>query len=86
MGRLRQVHRLSGRGGADKGQHSLEGNIVILIIGGMGFIGLNTALRLLEVGENVVITQHTSHRMPDLPQRRAWQTPLHRTDGCHQPL
>jgi UDP-glucose 4-epimerase len=38
---------------------------MILIIGGMGFIGLNTALRLLEVGERVVITQHTSHRLPD---------------------
>jgi nucleoside-diphosphate-sugar epimerase len=39
---------------------------MILIIGGMGFIGLNTAARLLEVGEQVVITQHTSHRLPDL--------------------
>lgn len=39
---------------------------MILIIGGMGFIGLNTAVRLLEVGEQVVITQHTSHRLPDL--------------------
>ncbi len=39
---------------------------MILIIGGMGFIGLNTALRLLEVGERVVITQHTAHRIPDL--------------------
>lgn len=38
---------------------------MILIIGGMGFIGLNTALRLLEVGERVVITQHTAHRLPD---------------------
>jgi UDP-glucose 4-epimerase len=39
---------------------------MILIIGGMGFIGLNAAVRLLEVGEQVVITQHTSHRLPDL--------------------
>ncbi len=39
---------------------------MILLIGGMGFIGLNTALRLLEVGEPVVITQHSSHRIPDL--------------------
>jgi UDP-glucose 4-epimerase len=42
----------------------VEGYIMILIIGGMGFIGLNTAQRLLEVGEKVVITQHTSHRIP----------------------
>ncbi len=37
---------------------------MILIVGGMGFIGLNTALRLLEVGEQVVITQHAAHRVP----------------------
>ena len=37
---------------------------MILIIGGMGFIGLNTALRLLEVGESVVITQYRAHRVP----------------------
>jgi UDP-glucose 4-epimerase len=42
---------------------------VILIIGGMGFIGLNTALRFLEVGQKVVITQHTSHRLPDVLKR-----------------
>ena len=39
---------------------------MILIVGGMGFIGLNTALRLLEVGERVVITQHSAHRLPDV--------------------
>ena len=39
---------------------------MILIVGGMGFIGLNTTLRLLEVGESVVITQHTAHRVPDI--------------------
>jgi nucleoside-diphosphate-sugar epimerase len=44
----------------------MEGHTMILIIGGMGFIGLNTALRFLEVGQQVVITQHTSHRIPDL--------------------
>ncbi len=37
---------------------------MILIVGGMGFIGLNTTLRLLEVGEKVVITQHAAHRVP----------------------
>jgi UDP-glucose 4-epimerase len=38
---------------------------VILIIGGMGFIGLNTTVRCLEVGESVVITQHSASRVPD---------------------
>ena len=38
---------------------------MILIIGGMGFIGLNTALQLLDAGESVVITQHSAHRVPD---------------------
>ena len=38
---------------------------MILIIGGMGFIGLHTARRLVESGERVVITRHSSHRLPD---------------------
>ena len=38
---------------------------MILLIGGMGFIGLNTALRFIEVGEKVVITQHSAHRVPE---------------------
>ena len=37
---------------------------MILIIGGMGFIGMNTALRLLETGESVVITQFSARRVP----------------------
>src|SRR5213593_1465735 len=39
---------------------------MILIIGGMGFIGLNTALRFLEAGKPIVISQHTSRRVPDV--------------------
>src|SRR5215813_12724264 len=39
---------------------------MILIIGGMGFIGLNTALRFLEVGQRVVLSQHSARRIPDL--------------------
>ena len=39
---------------------------MILIIGGMGFIGLNTALRFLEVGKRVVISQHSARRIPDV--------------------
>ena len=58
---------------------------MILLIGGMGFIGLNTAMRLLEVGERVVITQHTSHRLPS-PQRRHGYRRVHGASGCHQPL
>ena len=38
---------------------------MILVVGGMGFIGLNTTLRLLDAGETVVITQHSAHRVPD---------------------
>ena len=37
---------------------------MILIVGGMGFIGMNTALRLVEVGEKIVIAQHSAHRIP----------------------
>ena len=38
---------------------------MILIVGGMGFIGMNTALRLVEVGEPIVIGQHHARRMPE---------------------
>src|SRR5712692_5977529 len=43
---------------------------MILIIGGMGFIGLNTAMRFVEVGEKVVISQHSAHRVPDVLKDR----------------
>jgi len=38
---------------------------MILITGGMGFIGLHTARRFLDAGEDVVITQFTTRREPD---------------------
>jgi UDP-glucose 4-epimerase len=38
---------------------------LILITGGMGFIGLHTARRFLDAGENVVITQFQQRREPD---------------------
>jgi UDP-glucose 4-epimerase len=38
---------------------------VILITGGMGFIGLHTARRFLDAGEDVVITRHNAWREPD---------------------
>ena len=38
---------------------------MILITGGLGFIGLHTARRFLDVGENVVLTQFRVRREPD---------------------
>lgn len=38
---------------------------MILITGGMGFIGLHAAQRFIESGEDVVLTQHRSQRRPD---------------------
>jgi UDP-glucose 4-epimerase len=38
---------------------------VILITGGMGFIGLHTAKRVLEAGESVVLMQHQARREPE---------------------
>ena len=38
---------------------------MILLVGGMGFIGMNTALSLVEAGETVVITQHSARRVPE---------------------
>jgi UDP-glucose 4-epimerase len=43
---------------------------MILIIGGMGFIGLNTARRFVETGHKVLISQHSSHRVPDVLKDR----------------
>jgi UDP-glucose 4-epimerase len=37
---------------------------VVLVTGGMGFIGLHTARRLLDAGEDVVLTRHRSWRLP----------------------
>lgn len=38
---------------------------MILITGGMGFIGLHTARRFLDSGEQVVLSQHRSRREPE---------------------
>ena len=41
---------------------------MILITGGMGFIGLHTARRFLDAGEDVVITRYRTWREPDFLQ------------------
>jgi UDP-glucose 4-epimerase len=38
---------------------------MILITGGLGFIGLHTAAAFLDAGESVVVTRHRSSRIPD---------------------
>ena len=38
---------------------------MILIVGGMGFIGLHTARDLLDMGRDVVLTQHRARREPE---------------------
>ncbi len=38
---------------------------MILIIGGLGFVGSNTTQALLDVGEDCVLTQHKSSRIPE---------------------
>jgi len=42
---------------------------VILITGGMGFIGLHTAKRFLEAGQSVLLMQHQARREPDFLKR-----------------
>jgi UDP-glucose 4-epimerase len=39
--------------------------IMILITGGMGFIGLHLAKALLKAGESVVLTRYRNHRVPE---------------------
>src|SRR6266404_491230 len=41
------------------------GGVMVLITGGMGFIGLHTARRFLDAGEQVVLTQYRMRREPD---------------------
>jgi UDP-glucose 4-epimerase len=38
---------------------------MILVTGGLGFIGLNTARALLDAGESCVLTRHRTARQPD---------------------
>jgi UDP-glucose 4-epimerase len=38
---------------------------VILITGGLGFIGSHTARALLDLGESCLLTQHRASRLPD---------------------
>ncbi len=38
---------------------------MVLITGGMGFIGLHTARRFLDAGEDVVVTRYQTNREPD---------------------
>src|SRR5438874_1010862 len=42
-----------------------RGLTMILILGGMGFIGLNMVRRFLEAGESVVLTYHNARREPE---------------------
>ncbi len=59
---------------------------MILITGGMGFIGLHTARRFLDVGEEVVITRFRARREPDFIRdeigRRVHVAELDITDGA----
>ena len=58
---------------------------MILITGGLGFIGLHTARSLLDMGEQVVLTQYRVAREPDFIKddlgKRAFVEQLDATDG-----
>ena len=58
---------------------------MILITGGLGFIGLHTARSLLDLGEDVVLTQYRVARQPDFIKealgKRAFVEQLDATDG-----
>jgi UDP-glucose 4-epimerase len=59
---------------------------MILITGGLGFIGLHTARSLLDLGEDVVLTQYRVARQPDFITeylgKRAFVEQLDATDGA----
>jgi UDP-glucose 4-epimerase len=58
---------------------------MILIIGGLGFVGSNTAQAMLEVGEDCVLTRHQNNRVPaflkDHIGKRIFLEPLDITDA-----
>ncbi len=58
---------------------------MILVTGGLGFIGLHAARGLLDLGEKVVLTQYQVPRMPDFIKdevdKRAFIEQLDVTDG-----
>lgn len=58
--------------------------MAVLITGGLGFIGLSTARRLLDAGQSVVLSQYRVPRMPDFIKdevgRRAFVEQLDVTD------
>jgi UDP-glucose 4-epimerase len=49
---------------ADEAINNKGGNSMILILGGLGFVGANTTRALLELGEECVLTQHHTTRVP----------------------
>jgi UDP-glucose 4-epimerase len=59
--------------------------VTVLITGGLGFIGLSTARRLIDAGETVVLTQYRVPRMPgflkDAVARSAFVEQLDVTDN-----
>jgi UDP-glucose 4-epimerase len=58
---------------------------MILITGGLGFIGLHTAAAFLDAGESVVVTRHRSGRVPNFLagqlNRRLFVEPADIADG-----
>ena len=60
------------------------GPVVILVTGGLGFIGANVARELVDAGEDVVVTKHRSSYvsplLADLPGRELVVEPLDVTD------
>lgn len=61
-----------------------EGNTMILILGGLGFVGANTTQALLEIGEECVLARHHTTRVPAFLQdaigTRIFIEPLDITD------
>jgi UDP-glucose 4-epimerase len=59
---------------------------MVLILGGMGFIGLHCARRFLDAGDAVVLSQYRAHRAPpflrDHPVERVTVERLDVTDGA----
>ena len=53
---------------------------MILITGGMGFIGMHTAGYILDAGEDVLLMQHTARREPEHLRNRKGRVAVGQAD------
>ena len=78
--RARPAQSRRGRPGPRRHPPPLRGRPMILVTGGLGMIGAHTAQALLDLGEEVVVTRHSSGELPSFLEGRVTVEQLDVTD------